>query len=90
VNHSEDFLRLANEAKQRIKEVSPEKANQLTEKGAIILVVREKVEFDEGHIEGAEHLSRGTLEMRINEVAPEKDALIVLLLRGRKPRRARR
>jgi len=90
VNHSEDFLRLANETKQRIKEVSPEKATQLTEKGAIILVVREKVEFDEGHIEGAEHLSRGTLEMRINEVAPEKDALIVLLLRGRKPRRARR
>ena len=55
-----------------------------------MLDVREKKEFDEGHIEGAEHLSRGTLEMRINEVAPEKDALIVLLLRGRKPRRARR
>ncbi len=47
MNYSEDFLRLANEAKQRIKEVSPEKADRLIEKGAIMLDVREKEEFDE-------------------------------------------
>lgn len=82
MNHSEDFLRLADAAKRRIKEVSPAEADELAATGAIVLDVRDKEEFEQDHIEGAAQLSRGTLEMRINEVAPDKDAPIVCYCAG--------
>ena len=74
---SEDFLRLANDAKQRIKEIPPTEVNQLTRTGAILLDVRDKEEFQQGHIEGASNVSRGTLEMRIQEVVPDKSTPII-------------
>lgn len=82
MNHSEDFLRLADEARQRIKEVSPAEADELAKRGAVILDVRDKEEFEQEHIEGATQLSRGNLEMRINEVVPDKDAPIVCYCAG--------
>jgi len=75
--HSEVFLRLADEAKQRITEISPVQARQRIAQGALLLDVRDKEEFESGHIDGAVNISRGTLEMRIGEVAPDKDAPIV-------------
>lgn len=82
MNHSEDFLQMANEAKRRIKEVSPSEADELASEGAVVLDVRDREEFEQGHIEGAAQLSRGTLEMRINEVVPDKDAPIVCYCAG--------
>ncbi|SDM16488.1 Rhodanese-related sulfurtransferase [Franzmannia pantelleriensis] len=76
-NHSEAFLRLANEAKARIKEVSPAQAKQMIRDGALVLDVRDKEEFEQGHIDEALNISRGTLEMRIGEAAPDKQAPIV-------------
>ncbi|QUG90273.1 rhodanese-like domain-containing protein (plasmid) [Pseudomonas putida] len=75
--HSEDFLRLANDARQRITEVAPPDARKRVAEGALLLDVRDKEEFETGHIEGAINISRGTLEMRIGEVAPDKHAPIV-------------
>jgi rhodanese-related sulfurtransferase len=43
----------------------------------VILDVREKEEWDEGHIPQATLLPRGRLEGRVEQLAPEKDALIV-------------
>lgn len=80
--HSEDFRRLANEAKQRVKEVSPDEVNELVNAGAIVLDVRDKEEFEAEHIEGATHLSRGTLEMRVHEVVPDKNTPIVCYCAG--------
>jgi rhodanese-related sulfurtransferase len=80
--HSEDFLRLANDAKQRIKEVSPEEAKALIKAGAVVLDVRDKEEFEAGHIEEATHLSRGTLEMRIADVVPDKATPIICYCTG--------
>lgn len=75
--HSDDFLRLANDAKQRITEVAPTEARKRITEGALLLDVRDKDEFEAGHIDGAMNISRGTLEMRIAEVAPDKHAPIV-------------
>jgi rhodanese-related sulfurtransferase len=43
----------------------------------VILDVREKEEWDEGHILEATLLPRGRLEGRVEQVVPDKNALIV-------------
>ena len=43
----------------------------------IILDVREKEEWDEGHIPQATLLPRGRLEGRVEQVAPDRSAMIV-------------
>lgn len=80
--HSEEFLRLANDAWERITEVSPAEARKRVAEGALLLDVRDKEEFEAGHIEGAMNISRGTLEMRIGEVEHDKQAPIVCLCGG--------
>jgi phage shock protein E len=80
--HSEDFLELAAEAKARIKQITPDEALKLIKVGAVLLDVREKEEYEKSHLEGATHLSRGLLEMKIGEVAPDKGAAIVCYCAG--------
>jgi rhodanese-related sulfurtransferase len=43
----------------------------------VILDVREKEEWDEGHIPQATLLPRGRLEGRIEQLVPDKNALVV-------------
>ena len=43
----------------------------------IVLDVREKEEWDAGHIPQATFLSRGRLEGRVEELVPDKNATIV-------------
>jgi len=73
----EDILRLANEARTRIKEISAEEAGRLLASGAVLLDVREEKEFRAGHIPGATLVSRGSLESRISEIVPEQSTPIV-------------
>lgn len=44
----------------------------------VILDVREKDEYDQGHIAQAKLLPRGLLEFRINDVVPDKATNILL------------
>ncbi|MBM3222394.1 MAG: hypothetical protein FJZ47_01125 [Candidatus Tectomicrobia bacterium] len=44
----------------------------------VILDVREKDEYDQGHIEQAKLLPRGLLEFRINDMVPDKNTNIIL------------
>lgn len=46
-------------------------------KPIVILDVREKEEWDEGHIPQATLLPRGRLEGRVEQVIPDKETLIV-------------
>jgi rhodanese-related sulfurtransferase len=48
-----------------------------SESPVVILDVREKEEWDEGHIPQATLLPRGRLEGRIEQVVPDKNTLIV-------------
>ena len=43
----------------------------------LIIDVREKEEWDQGHIDGAVHVSRGRMEGRIDELVPDKSTPIV-------------
>jgi molybdopterin/thiamine biosynthesis adenylyltransferase/rhodanese-related sulfurtransferase len=47
-----------------------------------VIDVREKNEWDEGHIPGAKHVPRGYLELRIEGAVPNKDAPILLYCAG--------
>lgn len=57
--------------------VSPAEAHEMVEKGeAYVLDVRNQTEFDEGHIENAQHIMVGTLKNRIDEVDTGKTVIV--------------
>ena len=59
------------EALAQLEQVNITEAHNLLENRQVSLLdIREKVEFDAGHIDGAEHISRGLLEFMI-EVHPK-------------------
>src|SRR6266404_3114238 len=66
------FEKLVADAKKNIREISPKDAAQKLKRGeALIVDVREKDEWDEEHVAGATHLSRGTIELDIEEKVPD-------------------
>src|SRR5207249_9133467 len=72
------FEKLVAEAKKNITEISPQDAaSKLQSSEAVIVDVREKDEWDEQHIPGAIHLSRGTLELDVEEKVPDMSATII-------------
>jgi rhodanese-related sulfurtransferase len=72
------FEKLVAEAKKKITEISPTEAAAKSKSGeAVIIDVREKDEWDEEHIPDATHMSRGTIELHIEEKVPDSDAMII-------------
>ena len=72
------FEKLVAEAKKKITEISPQDAATKLKSGeAVIVDVRDKDEWDEGHIPGALHMSRGTIELDIEEKVPDTNAMII-------------
>ena len=72
------FEKLVAEAKKNISEISPQDAATKLETGdAVIIDVREKDEWDEEHIPGAVHMSRGTIELDVEEKVPDTNAMII-------------
>jgi len=72
------YQKLVAEAKKNITEISPEDAAQkLQNAEAVVIDVREKDEYDEGHIPHAINLSRGTIELDIEEKVPDPNVMII-------------
>ena len=72
------YEKLVGEAKKHITEISPqEAAAKLSSGDAVIVDVRDKDEWDEGHIPAATHMSRGTIELDIEEKVPDPNAMII-------------
>jgi rhodanese-related sulfurtransferase len=72
------FEKLVAEAKKHITEISPHDAAPKSKSGqAIIVDVREKDEWNEEHIRDAIHMSRGTIELDIEEKVPDSNAMII-------------
>ncbi len=72
------FQKLVAEAKKHVTEISPQDAaSKLNSGDAVVVDVRDKDEWDEGHIPGATHMSRGTIELDIEEKIPDPDAIII-------------
>lgn len=82
MEHSDEFLSVANDAKSRVTEVSVDEARDRMEQGAKLIDVREDNEWEAGHAAGAKHLGRGIIERDIVQTFPEKDTELILYCGG--------
>jgi phage shock protein E len=72
------FEKLVAEAKKNVTEISPTEAAARSKSGdAVIVDVREKDEWEEEHILDAIHMSRGTIELDVEEKVPDTNAMII-------------
>jgi adenylyltransferase/sulfurtransferase len=69
--------------KKEIREVTVQDVNARIQKNGVAVVdVREKEEWDEGHLPGATFIPRGHLESRIEKTVPEKTSPVILYCAG--------
>ncbi|HEY4312163.1 MAG TPA: rhodanese-like domain-containing protein [Pirellulales bacterium] len=76
------FEKLASDAKSRIKEISPAEAANEQASGALLIDVREAADFEKEHAAGAVHLSKGVVEMKIEQQAPDTATEIICYCGG--------
>jgi sulfur-carrier protein adenylyltransferase/sulfurtransferase len=73
------YRELLQQVKREIDEVDANRAREVLEDDSAVLVdVRERDEWDEGHIPGAVHVPRGNLESRIENAVSDKSRQVVL------------
>ena len=84
MEHSEGFLKLVNETKKRIHEISVETTLERMNagEGARLIDVREDNEWQAGHAAGAEHIGRGIIERDIEQTVPDKQTELILYCGG--------
>jgi rhodanese-related sulfurtransferase len=84
MDHSPEFLKVVNEAKARVKEVTPEQARERLRQNpkAVLLDVREDSEWQAGHAAEAQHLGKGILERDIEKRFSDADAEIIMYCGG--------
>ena len=82
MKHTEGFLRLAEDARTRVREVSVEEARARVAAGARLVDVREDNEWQRGRAAGAEHLGRGVIERDAETRFPDKAAELILYCGG--------
>jgi rhodanese-related sulfurtransferase len=84
MDHSPGFLKVVNEARPRVREVTLEQtsARLAANPAAILVDVREDSEWQNGHAEQALHLGKGVLERDIEKLLPDLAAEIIMYCGG--------
>ena len=83
MNHSPGFLKLVEDAKSRVREVSVDEARRKLASGKAKLIdVREDSEWEAGHARGAQHLGKGVIERDIEQSVPDKGSELILYCGG--------
>lgn len=84
MKHSPGFLRLVDEARSRIREVTINDVKSMLDRGDSfeLIDVREESEWANGHLPSARHLSKGIIERDIEAAVPDHDAVLVLYCGG--------
>ena len=84
MKHSEGFLKIVNDSKTRIKEVTvAETRDRLAANpNAKLIDVREDNEWDAAHAQGAIHLGKGIIERDIEATVPDKSTETILYCGG--------
>ena len=82
--HSPGFLKIAADAKSRIREctVADVAAKQKAGEAFTFVDVREESEYAAGHAAGAVHISKGVMERDIEKKIPDPKTPIVLMCGG--------
>ena len=84
MKHTAGFLKIVNDAKTRIKEVSvAETRGRLNDNAdAKLIDVREDSEWEAAHAAGAIHLGKGLIERDIETTVPDKSTELILYCGG--------
>ena len=84
MKHSEGFLKLVNDAKSRIREVTVDEARErmTADKRVRLIDVREDNEWEAAHAAGAKHLGKGIIERDIEVQVPDKTTEVILYCGG--------
>jgi len=84
MKHSEGFLKLVNDAKSRVREVTvAETQARMRDDNKVKLIdVREDNEWNAAHAAGAIHLGKGIIERDIETTVPDKNTELILYCGG--------
>jgi len=84
MDHSPGFLRLVDDARTRVREVTVADVERLrgTREPVAIVDVREEDEWRRGHVPGARHLCKGVIERDIERAVPDRSTRLVLYCGG--------
>jgi rhodanese-related sulfurtransferase len=82
--HSPRFLKIVQDAKSRVRELSVDEVKGKRDRGEKfhLVDVREDTEWGKDHVAGAIHLGRGVIERDIEQQLPDTGAEIVLYCGG--------
>jgi len=84
MDHSSGFLKLVNDAKRRVEELSvaEARARLAVNSQAVLLDVREDHEWQKEHAIEAVHLGRGIFERDLEKMFPDPDTEIIMYCGG--------
>ena len=83
-NHSPKFLEMVEQARSKIPECEAAELRVMLEDGAPLLIidVRERHEYEAGHMVGSIHIGKGVLERDIEKHDVSEDTRMVLYCGG--------
>mgnify|MGYP006138215799 CR=1 FL=1 len=83
-DHSPAFLALVDEARKRVSEIDADRLPQLLQRTPTLRLidVRERSEFDAGHVRGAEWIGKGIIERDIEMHHPDRAEPLYLYCGG--------
>ena len=84
MQHSQRFLKIVDDAKSRIKEISIDEVKEKLDNGDkfALVDVREESEFAKDHLPGALHLGKGVIERDIETRVPDLNTPTILYCGG--------
>ncbi|HUQ49447.1 MAG TPA: rhodanese-like domain-containing protein [Terriglobales bacterium] len=84
MKHNPGFEKVVADAKKNVRETDVPTIKRRMDAGESLNLVdvREESEWNQGHIPGARHLSKGIIERDIESAIPDKNAEIVLYCGG--------
>ena len=84
VQHAPGFLKLVNEARAHVKEITVDEARERLARNpkAVLMDVREDGEWRAGHAAQAVHLGKGILERDLEKTVPDNATEIIMYCGG--------
>jgi rhodanese-related sulfurtransferase len=84
MDHSPGFLKIVDDAKSRVREIDVHQTllRLRTNATAVLVDVREDLEWNAGHAEPAIHLGKGIIERDVENAIPDKSTEVILYCGG--------
>ena len=82
--HSPRFLKIVDDAKQRVRETTVDEIKSRLDRGDkfVLVDVREESEWQKDHLPGAIHMGKGVIERDVEQKVPDLNTEMVLYCGG--------